>query len=783
MDYKRKAEELVALMTVEEKAGLCSGASSWYLKGVPRLGLSPVMVTDGPHGLRKQNESDLGLSQKKTVPATCFPTASLTSCSFDRELLREIGQAIGEECRAEGVAVLIGPGMNIKRSPLCGRNFEYFCEDPMLSGELAAAFTEGVQSRGVGVSLKHFAMNNQETRRLIIESTADERAMREIYLSGFERAVRKASPWTVMCSYNKISGEYASENKKLLTDILRSEWGFDGLVMSDWGAVSDRVSALRAGLDLEMPGPCPVNDARLVSAAQDSADDMAALDKAARNVTRLLLRAAAAQKRGYDAGAHHALARRAAAESIVLLKNDGGLLPAKTGVNAAVIGHFALQPRYQGSGSSRINPTRLDTVGEELRKLGLRFEYSQGYPEASDSPDPALIAQAVRAARGKDIVIVFAGLPDSYESEGFDRTSLSLPESHNMLIEALAEVSDNICVVLSGGGVMQLPWYDKVKAILYIGLSGQAGAGAAADILLGNICPSGKLSETWPLRLEDNPSFGFFPGGTRTVEYRESIYVGYRYYDAADRAPRFPFGYGLSYTEFEYSDINVEDGGLFVSCLVKNTGSTAGSEIVQLYISEKDPVIFKAPQELKGFQKVRLEPGETAKVCFSLSHNDFSYYNVREGFWHVEDGEYEIRLGSSSRDIRLRHTLHIKGSPAPGPDCRRTAPGYYNIAGGVSDRDFEALLGRAVPPGDKPDDEPFSANSTLGEVLKTPYGAELLGERLSTARSDAPEFFAMFAAMMNDMPLRSAAMFAPDLLSAEKLPALINKLNAQRQAE
>ncbi|MDR3146363.1 MAG: glycoside hydrolase family 3 C-terminal domain-containing protein [Treponema sp.] len=799
----KRAKELVAQMTLEEKASLCSGRDFWFLKGIPRLGLEPIMVTDGPHGLRKQAGEADHLGVNRSVPATCFPTAAATACSFDRKLLEEIGGAIGEECRAEGVAVLLGPGANIKRSPLCGRNFEYFSEDPLLSGEMAAALIKGVQSQGVGTSLKHYAVNNQETCRMVVNAVVDERALREIYLAGFERAVKKARPWTLMCSYNRVNGVYASEHKRLLTDILRDEWGFEGLVMTDWGAANDRVLGLEAGLDLEMPGSGGVNDAKILEAVKKGVLDEGILNRAAERVTELILKArdrqGAAGASGYDAAAHHALARRAARESAVLLKNDG-ILPVASGVRAALIGAFAKQPRYQGAGSSRINPTRLDNAHDALREQGLDFEYAPGYSlEPGSPPDPKLIGEAADLARGKDLALVFAGLPDEYESEGFDRSSLAMPESHTRLIEAVAAANPNTVVILQCGAPVELPWAGRVKGILLAYLGGQAGGGACADLLLGRFSPSGKLAETFPLRMEDNPSFPRFPGTSKTVEYRESIFTGYRYYDAAKAAPAYHFGFGLSYTAFEYSNLRISAPQwkpgeiLTVSLDVRNTGSRRGAEIVLLYLGLETSRIFRAEKELAGFEKIYLEPGETGTLSFTLDAGSFSYYNVPAASWAVEGGVYQIMAAASGRDIRLRGSVTVAGD---GREERlrslaEKAPAYYRLASGnlkippdISGADFEALYGGPLPPDHRLPGEAFTINNTLNDIGDHPAGKAFRDSVLAGigqafgAKDEGDESMArMFEAMLGDMPLRGLVMMSQGQLGHEQLSQILAALN------
>lgn len=784
-DYCDKAKKLVSQMTLEEKARLLSGADNWRTKPAGRLGLPAIAVSDGPHGLRKEVAGE-GKEKKRTLPATCFPTASLSACSFDRELLGRVGKAIAEECRAEDVSVILGPGLNCKRSPLCGRNFEYFSEDPVVSGELAAAFVEGVQSQGVGACVKHFALNNQELRRMIVDSVADERAIFEVYLAGFERVIKKARPWTVMCSYNRVKGLHASESKWLLTDVLRKDWGFSGLVMSDWGAVNDRNLGVRAGLDLEMPYVGAYRDDQIVAAVRRGELPESDVDGCAERVCALVLRADAERKPlGQKHEEHHALAREAAARSAVLLKNEDALLPLKPGANVAVIGTFAKTPRYQGAGSSKVVPAGLDSALDELRKLGVLAEYASGYDLESDEPDETLVGEACRAARGKDAAILFVGLPDRYESEGFDRTKIGMPRSHTELVRRVAEVNPNVVAVVACGSVVDMAWESGAKSILLTYLGGEAVGGAAADLLTGRRCPSGKLPESWPLKLEDNPSFSYFPGYPHTVEYRESIFVGYRYYDTAKKAVRYPFGYGLSYTSFSYSNLRVSgpatDEPLLVSCDVTNAGKTEGGEIVQLYVSHRSDKMFCAEQELKGFEKVQLRPGETKTVSFTLGRRDFSYYNAQAGGWRVEGGEYEIRVSASSRDIRLRTNVELEADGGQTvPDFHKGAPCYYDLSDGISvpDGAFAALLGRPVPQRGRRKGDPFTRNSTLNEAKRTLVGHILVrvGKRIADSLKDDDEAAGMVDAIMYESPLRMMTMgdggFGPKQVDA--IVAMLN---------
>jgi beta-glucosidase len=766
INYSEQANRLVTQMTISEKASLCSGKNFWFLKGIERLGIPEIMVTDGPHGLRKQESGRENLGLNASVPSTCFPTASATACSFDRELMKDIGKAIAEECRQENVAVLLGPGINIKRSPLCGRNFEYFSEDPLLSGEIAAAFIEGVQSQEVGVSLKHFAANNQETKRVTIDSVMDERTFREIYLKGFELAVRKSKPWTVMCSYNRLFGEFASQNERLLTTILRKEWGFEGVVISDWGAVVDRVNGVLAGLDVEMPHVDDAHDKEIIGAVESGLLPMEKLDLAATRVTKLILKSQNRKSYQYDQAAHHALARLAAAQSAVLLKNDGKILPANPQAKCAIIGAFAKTPRYQGTGSSKILPYQLDNTYEELLATGMNAEYADGYPMDSDDINPAMINEACRVAKDKEIVFLFAGLPDRYEAEGFDRESMRMPANHVKLIEAVSDVNQNLVVVLLGGAPMEIPWAEKARAILLMYLGGQAGGGACADLLVGKVNPSGKLAESWPMSLEDNPSYKYFPGYSKTVEYREGLFVGYRYYDAAVKPVRYPFGYGLSYTQFEYSGLKLSKKRLEgkdeirITCQVKNTGKLPGKEVVQLYFSCHNSKLIRPVQELKGFEKVSLEPGESKEVAFSVATSDLSYFNANSDSWEVENGTYEIRVSSSSRDIQLSDIIDVTGNSTPIQiPLRDSLQGYANLSKGleISENEFEKLIGRPIPQRERIKGSPHSVNSTISDIQDRFIGRMLLmyvQTQINKMSKDNADLKIIAEKMLMDMPLR-----------------------------
>lgn len=756
---ERDLKKLISQMTLEEKASLCSGEDFWHTKGIDRLGIPSIMMTDGPHGLRKQAAAADHLGINNSVPATCFPSAVGLASTWNKELINKVGVALGEECQAENVSVLLGPGANIKRSPLCGRNFEYFSEDPYLSSQMAAHHIKGVQSQGVGTSLKHFAVNNQEHRRMSVDAIVDERTLREIYLASFEGAVKEGKPWTVMCSYNKVNGEYASENNYLLNEILKDEWGFEGFVVSDWGAVNERAYGLENGLDLEMPSSFGVGEKKIIEAVNNGQLSEEKLDRAVERILNIIFKAVDNKRENasYDKNSHHQLAREVASESMVLLKNEDSILPLKKWGTVAVIGGFAQSPRYQGGGSSHINPTKLDNILEEIAAVSgeeTTVLYAQGYDLKSDAVDENLINEAKAVAQRADTAILFVGLPDRYESEGYDREHLRIPENHHQLIEAVAEVNSNVVVVLSNGAPIEMPWLDKVKAVLEAYLGGQALGGAIADILFGIANPSGKLAETFPVKLSDNPSYLNFPGEGDKVEYKEGIFVGYRYYDKKEIEPLFPFGYGLSYTSFEYSNLGVnkkiikDTDTVTVRVNVKNTGKMAGKEIVQLYVQDVETSVIRPEKELKGFEKVDLQPGEEKTVTFTLDKRSFAYYNVELKDWHVETGDFRILVGKSSRDIVLSETIHVESTVHVPLKVHR--------------------------------------NTTIGDLLSDPVLAPVakdmltkFGEQnplMNTREMDA-ETAEMMAAMMKYIPLRAIANFSQGAFTEEMLDGLIKHLN------
>jgi len=661
-------EALIGQMALEEKAALCTGASSWTTTPIERLGIPEMLVSDGPHGVRRV--ADVHSLGAESLPATAFPTASALASTWDVDLVHEMGQALGEECIALNVDVLLGPGNNMKRTPLCGRNFEYFSEDPFLAGEMAASLINGIQSKGVGTSLKHFAANNQEYQRFMMSAAIDERTLREIYLPAFETAVKKAKPWTVMCAYNKINGTYGSENRKLLTDILKDEWGFEGLVVSDWGATHDRVAALKAGLDWQMPGPREMDVQAVVEAVRNGNLPEVQLNEAVRRILNIVFKAAETPKGGeFDVESHHALARRIAAESVVLLKNDG-VLPLANPQHIAVIGRSAREAHFQGGGSSHINPTKVSVPYKELQQLAGNAEltYAEGYPK-DDSSQPAMIEEAVKLAQDADVALLYIALPSFKEAEGYDRPDLDLTEQQVALIKAVGKVQPKTIVVLNNGAPIDMrAWIKDTAAVLEAWMMGQSGGGAIADVLFGKVNPSGKLSETFPMKLTDTPAYTNYPGENGEVYYGEGIFIGYRWYDAREIPVQFPFGYGLSYTTFEFSKPKVsakqfkDVDGINVFVDVTNTGKLAGKEVVQVYVHDRKSKLVRPPKELKGFAKVELQPGETKTVNFTLDFRSFAYYDPAYKQWITEDGDFDILIGSSSADICFSETVTLSSS-------------------------------------------------------------------------------------------------------------------------
>lgn len=776
MEHVLDVKKLVNELTLEEKASLCSGADFWHTKAIDRLNIPAAMVSDGPHGIRKQESLADHMGVAESIKAIGFPTASAMACSFDRDLLHKVGDALGEECVAEDLAVLLGPGINMKRSPICGRNFEYYSEDPVVAGELGAAFVNGVQEHGVGTSLKHFAANNQEWRRMSISAEIDERTLREIYLAAFETVVKKAHPWTIMCSYNRINGVYSCENDWLLNKVLRDEWGFEGLVMTDWGAMDERVPSLKAGLDLEMPDCHGETDKLIVKAVQSGELEESVLDTAVERILTIVDKYLTARKdidpasmvhplpssveRGYDVAAHHALARTTAEQSAVLLKNED-ILPLQKDKKIAFIGEFAKVPRIQGGGSSHINNTSIESA---LDVAGDSVSYAQGFHIDEETTDETLLQEAITLAKESDVAVIFAGLPDSFESEGFDRTHLNMPANQNELIARISEVQPNVVVVLHSGSPIAMPWLDKVAGVLQMYLAGQASGGAAVNLLFGDATPCGKLAETFPLHLEDNPSYLNFPGNREKVCYQEGVFIGYRYYDKKKMDVLFPFGYGLSYTDFTYSNMKVTVNGknaadvdviketdeIIVSADITNTGNCDGAEIVQLYI--KNPVVYeiRPEKELRDFAKVFLKAGETKAVTFTLNARAFSYYETRIHDWYAESGDYEILLASSSRDIRLQDTVSITGS--------KKIPFVADYVTTCEDVELFAKDG-----------------SALDEMLRRSGFAEATDhdgdDSMGSGTAD------MMKAMFTGTPLHSILSFSSEELTYEDIQDTIRKLN------
>lgn len=761
---REKIRELISQMTLEEKAGLGSGLDFWHTKGVERLGIPSVMVTDGPHGLRKQDGEGDHLGINVSIKAVCFPAGCATASSFDRELVTKLGETIGEECQAENVSTILGPAMNIKRSPLCGRNFEYYSEDPLVSTEMAAALVHGVQSKNVGTSPKHFMANNQEYHRLTSSSEMDERTMREIYLASFEGMVKKEKPWTIMNSYNKLNGTYLCENKEMLTDVLRKEWGFDGYVMTDWGAMNDRVESLKAGCNLEMPASGGETDEEIVAAVKDGTLEESVLDACCEEFLNIVFRYEENRDREavFDLEKDHETARRIEEECIVLLKNEDELLPLTADKKVAFIGKYAAAPRYQGGGSSHINSFKVESAIDAAEAFDYikkeNITYAQGFDDAEDKADEKLAAEAVEAAKNAKAAVIFAGLPDNFESEGYDRKHMRMPDCQNALIEAVAEVQPNTIVVLHNGAPVEMPWIDKVKAVLEVYLGGQAVGGAAVNVLYGAANPSGRLAETFPLRVQDTPCYLNYGGEHDKSVYSEGVFVGYRYYTSKDMKVLFPFGHGLSYTEFSYSNLVVsserikESETLAVSVDVTNTGSRAGKEVVQLYAAAKGGTIIRPVRELRAFEKVELAAGETKTVTFTLDKRAFAYWSTEIHDWHVESGEYEIQIGKNAQDVVLSKAVYVES---------------------------ETVIPKV-----------FTLNSTMGEIMADPKGKAVLEQAVGAMMGAEGQQMAeeaqegdgvindeMMAATMEAMPLRQLASFVPGVTRKALMP-LIAALNA-----
>ena len=745
-------EEILNKLTLKEKIALCSGGDFWHTRDLSQYGLPKMMMCDGPHGLRCQKGKADILGVHSSQEATCFPTACTTACSFDEALLREIGQAIGQEARANGVGLVLGPGVNIKRDPLCGRNFEYFSEDPHLAGSLATAFIQGLQSTGTGACIKHFALNNQEYKRCSGNSQVDERTMHEVYLSAFEGPVREGKPRAVMCAYNQVNGEFCSDSRMLLTDILRQQWGYEGLVVTDWGAMHDRIRAMEAGCDLLMPGGSDYMEQELLQAVREGKLAEQDVDRCALRVLKLMEHGASLPKQSYDPNAHHELAAKAAAQSAVLLKNNGSLLPLRNNQKVALIGVMAQKPRYQGSGSSHINPHRLVSPLQAMDGCA----YAPGCRE-DGSTDEALLTQAAVTAGQAEVAVVFAGLPAVCESEGFDRAHLRMPDGHVQMIEAVARANHKTVVVLCCGGVVECPWADRVQAIVYMGLAGQAIGDAVRDVLYGMEDPGGRLAESWPYEYEDCPTAENYRG-MRDPEYREGLYVGYRYYDKAKAAVRWPFGYGLSYTSFSFSELQVQDR--VVTCTVTNTGRRPGSQVAQLYIAAPQEGLHRPLQELKGFRKVFLQPGQSELLRFELDDRCFALW--QDG-WKTVSGTYEIRISTDSRTTVLRQSIDVEGVHIPAPRWQEGS--WYDRPSGTPSREQWQVLYPHTQPEQPVKKGSFTMDSTVVEMMPHSAFMRLLYWGIYTVlkityggkKADDGAFL-MLLASSTDTPLRNMQM-------------------------
>ena len=792
-----KHKDIVEKMSLKQKADFVSGYDYWHLEEAEELGLPKIMITDGPHGLRKQNPNGKGVGLGNSYPATCMPPAATSACSWDEELLREEGEALAEECLQEKVSVILGPGTNIKRSPVCGRNFEYFSEDPLLAGKMSAGLINGCQSKGIGTSLKHFACNSQEAFRMIINEVIDERTMREIYFPAFEIAVKEAQPWTIMNSYNRINGVYASQNDWLQNKVARDEWGFEGLFVTDWGASVDRVPGLEAGTDLEMPSSGTLNSERIIAAVENGVLDEAVLDEGVDNVVDLIIKSKPALEKDfkYDVEAHHAVARKVAEGSMVLLKNDDNILPLKSNVKIAVIGEMAKAPRYQGAGSSVINPTKLDNAYDSLIELGADVTYAQGYYKAPPTKkdknrrsESELTAEAVKAAKAADVALVFIGLTEEFEAEGYDRDNIDMPAAHNALVSEVVKANPNTVVVLAGGSVVNMPWIEDVKALLNMGLSGQAGGSAAANILMGKVNPSGKTAETYPLSFDENPVYGNYPGSPVISEHKESIYIGYRYYDTAKKNVLFPFGFGLSYTTFEYSDIKLSESEIkdnetvTVSFKIKNTGDMDGAEIAQVYVADKESTIFRPEKELRAFTKVFIKAGEEKEVSVTLGKRAFAYYNTNIGDWNVETGEFAVLVGSSSRDIRLEAAVNVISTvEAEIPDYKKSAPAYYTAdIAGMNGGQWAAVYGQQLPSAERDTSAKITIYNCLDDASHTKWGGRigrLIQSVITKFASAETGDGAMLQAMAVQIPMRNFISMSMGVFSPKMAEGLLQILN------
>lgn len=775
-----KHQELVEKMTLEEKAAFLSGKNVWQTRDFPRLNIPSIFCSDGPHGIRKQAGAGDHLGLNASVPATCFPTAATIANSWDQELGEEMGQALGEEAAAQEVNVLLGPGLNIKRSPFCGRNFEYFSEDPYLSGKMAASYIKGIQSKDVYACPKHFAVNSQELRRMAMNSVLDERTFREIYLTGFEIAVKEGGAKSIMTSYNEINGTYANENKHLLQDILRKEWGFDGIVITDWGASNDHVKGVAAGSNLEMPAPGLDAAREILKAIQEKTLSMEELDNCVDDLLDAVLtlsKNAEGRKDSFEEEAHHNLAKKAAAESAVLLKNADDILPLAAGTRVAVIGDFAIEPRYQGAGSSMVNPTCLETMEKSIGNYDLQVVgINRGY-KRDGQEDAALKKEALDLAAAADVVIYCFGLDELSESEGLDRSHMRIPQNQIELLEAIIQINANVVGLLSAGSSVEMPWHYCCKAILHGYLGGQAGASAMLDILTGKVNPSGRLSETYPIKYEDTPAFRYFPSPQRNAEYREGIYVGYRYYDTTRVRVQYPFGFGLSYTTFEYSNLKADKSG--VSFTLTNTGNWDGAEVPQLYVGMKEAKVFRPAKELKGFQKVFLKAGESKGIEISFDNKTFRYWNRSTNQWEVEGGIYQIMIGASVTDIKLETSIEVQGTTEQLPYKKEELSSYYSgLVQQVEDKEFESLLGSLIPHGNWSGE--LGVNDAICQMYYAKSGLARFIYKILTKmkkKSEAkgkPDLNILF---IYNMPFRGIAKMTNGAVSMEMVQGMVIAVN------
>lgn len=789
-----KYADLIAKLTLEEKAGLCSGKDMWHTKGVERVGIPSVMVSDGPHGLRTQSETGVSTQMNVSVDATCYPPACALACSWDRDLARRQGECIGIEAQKENVQVVLGPGINIKRSPLCGRNFEYYSEDPCLSGEMGAAFVQGVQSQGVGTSVKHFAVNNQETYRMSVNAVIDERTMREIYLSAFETVVKKADPTTVMASYNLVNGLSATENGHILKDILKKEWGYKGIVISDWGAVNHRVDGLKAGMHVEMPSSGGMNDELIVQAVKQGKLDEKVLDEAVDEILDIVFKVHSTHKDGvtYNVEEHDAISRQIASECGVLLKNRNKILPLDKKEKVLVVGEMARTPRFQGAGSSFINCNKITSFLTALDEESIAYDFEPGYFAKTRKDNKKLIEKAVKKAAQYDKVVVFAGLPNEYEAEGFDRKDMDMPKEHNELISALAKANKNVIVVLSGGSVVTMPWINDVKAVLQMYLAGQNSGGAALDILYGKVNPSGRLAETYPLKTEHIPASANFPGERFNVEYREGLYVGYRYFESVDAPVLFPFGYGLSYTTFDYSDISVdkceinENEEINVSVTVHNTGNVDGKEVVQVYVLHNGKNVYMPKIQLRDFTKVFVASKNCVRVSFTLDKRAFAFYDVNVNDWVVESGDYEIAVGGNVRELKCKAKVTIQGS-CDGKSVN-TAKGWYfspDSTRKVTDEEFESLFGNGLPVRENRNTckGSFTSDDSIEDMSHTSGLARFMLKiakplvRMSMKVDKYDPNYLMIYEVLKTSPLRSLAFSSQGMFNMKMVDGVVTMMN------